>query len=76
MNSLLQCLYNIKELREYFIENKNSFTEKQLICKAFAEVMDKLKNDENETIKPKTLKELLGKRNNLFDNYKPADVKD
>ena len=76
MNSLLQCLYNIKELREYFIENKNSFTEKQLICKAFAEVMDKLKNDENETIKPKALKELLGKSNNLFDHYKAADVKD
>ena len=77
MNSLLQCLYYIKELREYFIENKNKFSEdKQPICKAFAEVMDKLKNDENDTVNPKEFKKLMGKSNKLFDGYKAADVKD
>ena len=41
MNSLLQCFYHIPELREYFIENIDNFTEKPL-CKALAEVMFEL----------------------------------
>ena len=43
MNSLLQCLFYIKELREYFINNQNKFESGQQICKAFAEVMNELK---------------------------------
>lgn len=43
INSLLQCLYYIPDLREYFIKNKNNFTIEKPICKAFAEVMYDLK---------------------------------
>ncbi len=76
MNSLLQCLFYIKELREYFIKNQNKFTEKQPICKAFAEVMDKLKNSQNDYVEPKEFKKLMGNINNLFKGIKAGDVKD
>ena len=77
MNSLLQCLYYIKELREYFIENKDIFNEEeQPVCKAFADVMYGLKNDENEYFTPKEFKKLIASKNILFDEWKAADVKD
>ena len=76
MNSLLQCLFYIKELREHFIENKDKFNENQPVCKAFAEVMDGLKNDEKEYFVPEEFKNIIGNKNKLFDEGKPADVKD
>ena len=76
MNSLLQCFYYIKELREYFIENKDKFNEKQKICKEFAEVMYGLKNDEKDYFIPIKLKILLGEINNLFLGVKAGDAKD
>ena len=76
MNSLLQCLYYIKELREYFIENKTKFTDEQPTCKALAEVMDGLKNDEKEYFVPKEFKKLMGSKNSLFLGRKAGDVKD
>ena len=77
MNSLLQCLFYIKELREYFIENKDKFNqEQQPICKAFADVMYGLKNDKNEYFIPEKFKKLIGSKNKLFDEWKAADVKD
>ena len=45
MNSLLQCLYYIPELREYFIKEKNNFKNNQPICKALSEVMFGLKSE-------------------------------
>ena len=76
MNSLLQCLYYIKELREYFIYKKEEFTNEQPICKEFANVMYGLENEEKDFYEPIEFKKLLGKKNNLFKGYKPADVKD
>ena len=75
MNSLLQCLYYIPELREYFIENKESFNEKP-ICKALAEIMNKLKNDDSEYIIPNNFRNEIRKINKLFSEDKPSDVKD
>ena len=66
MNSLLQCLFYIKELREYFIKNQNKFTSKQQICKAFAEVMNELKNSDNDYVEPKRFKKLMGNTNTIF----------
>ena len=66
MNSLLQCLFYIKELRENFIKNQNEFTDDQPICKAFAEVMNELKNSDNDYVEPKRFKKLIGKDKNLF----------
>ena len=76
MNSLLQCLYYIKELREFFINNKDKFNEEQKVCKAFAEVMNGLKNNEKDFFKPKEFKSLIGEKNNLFYGKKAGDVKD
>ena len=75
MNSLLQCLYYIPELREYFIENKESFNEKP-ICKALSEIMNKLKNDDSEFIIPNNFRNEIRKINKLFSEDKPSDVKD
>ena len=76
MNSLLQCLFYIKELREYFIKNQNKFISKQQICKAFAEVMNELKNSDNDYVEPRQFKKLMGNSNNLFKGCKAGDAKD
>ena len=76
MNSLLQCLFYIKELRDYFIQNKNKFTNEQPICKAFGEVMNELENSYDDYVEPKQFKTVMGNINNLFKGCKAVDVKD
>ena len=76
MNSLLQCLFYIKELRDYFIQNKNKFTNEQRVCKAFGEVMNELENSDDDYVEPKLFKKLMGNVNNLFKGCKAGDVKD
>ena len=76
MNSLIQCLFYIKEFREYFIENEKDFGDEKPICRAFSEVMNKLKYDEKDYVNPIRLKKLLGQSNSLFLGKKAADVKD
>ena len=76
MNSLLQCLYHIKELREYFIKNKDNYNQEQKVCKEFAKVMYGLKNDEKDYLEPREFKNLIGEKNSLFSGRKGADVKD
>ena len=51
MNSLLQCLYHIKEIRDFFIKEKDKFTNKKPVCKALAEVMYGLKYDKKDYLK-------------------------
>ena len=72
---LIQCLFYIKELREYFIKNQNKFTEEQSVCKAFAQIMNDLKNNGNNYIKPKQFEKIMGNINNLFKEYKTEDLK-
>ena len=74
MNSLLQCLFYIKDLRQYFIENE--FTDKQPVCQAFAEVMNGLKNCKKDYFEPIKFKRIMGKVNSLFFGVNAADVKD
>ena len=77
MNALLQCLFYIKELREYFIQNKDKFTEEQVICKAFSDVMiGLLKNDKKDYFVPTEFKKLIGDKNKLFRGRKAGDIKD
>ena len=75
MNSLLQCFYYIPELRDYFIKNRNSFTRKP-VCKAFAEVMYGLKNEQKDYFEAVEFKKIMGNKNNLFKGFKAGDVKD
>ena len=72
INSLLQCLYYIPELREYFIKNKNNFTIEKPICKAFAEVMYDLKSENKDYSEAKEfLKIMINKK--IFKNGDPKD---
>jgi ubiquitin C-terminal hydrolase len=76
MNSLLQCFYYIPELRKYFIENKDSFNDKQPVLKALAESINGIKNEINDYYEPNSLKEAIKKINRLFEDNKACDVKD
>ena len=76
MNSLLQCLYYVKDFREYFIEHKTEFDDDKPTCKAFAEVMYGLKNDVKDCFVPNEFKKLMGSKNSLFLGCKAGDVKD
>ena len=76
MNSLLQCLYYIKELREYFIEKRNTFTNQQPVCKALAEVMYGLKNEKKDYFEATEFKKIMGSKNSLFKGFKAGDAKD
>ena len=66
MNSLLNCLYYIKELRDYLIENKNYFTKEQRVCKIISSIMYKLKYNASEYIKPEELQAIIGDKNNYI----------
>ena len=74
MNSLLQCLFYIPELRQFFIKEK--FTEKQEACQALSEVMKSLQSKNSKEIRPEKFKEIMGKKNKLFYGIKAADAKD
>ena len=74
MNSLLQCLFYIPELRQFFINEQ--FTEKQEACQALSEVMKSLNNKKSKKIKPEKFKEIMGKKNKLFSGIKAGDAKD
>ena len=76
MNSLLQCLYYIPELRNFFIEKKNTFSYDKPVCKAFAEVMYGLKYDQKEYYEPTEFKKIMGSKNGLFLGVKAGDAKD
>ena len=76
MNSLLQCLYYVQELRDYFIKNKNKFTDEKPTCKAFAEVMYGLKFDKKDYFEANEFKKIMESKNALFSGFKAGDAKD
>ena len=76
MNSLLQCFYHIKDLREYFITNKNNFSEYQHISKALADVMYGLKYEKEDYYSPDSFRNEIININNLFKKNNAGDVKD
>ena len=77
MNSIVQCLFYINKLRDYFISNENDFNDnKQPISKALSELMNELEHGNNKNVKPNKLKEIIAKKNPLFSENKAADAKD
>ena len=79
MNSLLQCLFNIPDLRKYFInglKNKKFKKESTPICYYFAKVMKSLFYSNKDFIKPKKFKKHISKKNSLFRAHKAADATD
>ena len=75
MNSILQCLFYVRELRNYFIKNKNTFNNKP-VSKALAEVMYGLLYDPKEYYEPIAFKKEMGNKNGLFSGFKAGDAKD
>ena len=76
MNSLLQCLFYIKDLRNYFIENKDNFTENRPVCKALSEILYKLKYGNEECFDVNGFKQIIGEKNKLFVGINGGDAKD
>ena len=76
MNSLLQCLYHIIELRDFFIKEKNKFTNEKPVCKALAEVMYGLKYEKKDYFEAIEFKKIMGSKNSLFQGFKAGDAKD
>ena len=79
MNSLIQCLFNIEELREYFLNElkEGKINKKQHpISYHFAKTMRSLLYSKKEFIIPKKFKEVIGKSNPLFKKDNPADATD
>ena len=75
MNSILQCLFYITELRNYFINNRKEFYNKP-VCNALSEVMYGLKNETKEYYEPIAFKREMGNKNSLFSGFKAGDAKD
>ena len=77
MNSLLQCLYYIKEFRDYFINEKDNFEkEYQPVCLALSEVMHGLRYEKKDYFEAINFKKIMGNKNDLFCGKKAGDVKD
>ena len=76
MNSLLQCLFYIPELRNYLIKEKDKFRNDQPICKALSEVMYGLKYENKEYFEPILFKKEMGNKNSLFSGVRAGDAKD
>ena len=79
MNSLLQCLFYIPELREYFVKEKESGNfdeEDKSVCYALSEEMYSMKNGKSKFIRPEKFKKVMGSKNILFSEKKAADAKD
>jgi ubiquitin C-terminal hydrolase len=74
MNSLLQCLYYIPELREYFINEK--FQYNQDLSLALQDVFNGLKNSNERVYSPNLIRKEIKKLDNLFMTGKQADAAD
>ena len=74
MNSLLQCLYYIPELREYFINEH--FKYNQELSLALQDVFNGLKNSNGRAYSPNLIRKEIKKLDNLFMTGKQADAAD
>ena len=75
-NSLLQCLYYIREFRNFFINHRKDFSKNQQVCIALSEVMYKLKYAKEKYFEATKFLEIIEKKNKLFSNHRGGDAKD
>ena len=81
MNATLQCLSNVRSLREYFLDDNKYYQDvsgrNAELTKSFAEVLRKLWSQTSETYyAPKEFKEIISKMNPLFKGIQANDSKD
>ena len=80
-NSIIQCLSNIKEFKDFIIDNKilkfiiNKETDKDTsILYQLNKLLKELwKHDDDISLRPTSLKKLIGDKNDMFDNYSQHD---
>ena len=74
MNSLLQCLFYLKDFRNYFLTN--NFSKNQLMCLAMKDVMNGLNTKDGKSFfSPRKMKNEI-KKDDVFKNGKGSDVTD
>ena len=81
MNSILQCLSNTPELRDYFVSGRylaNINTENPLgfegkLAKCFSMILRKLWSGEYDYFSPRKLMEIVAKRSKSFDGQSQHD---
>ena len=81
MNATLQCLSNVRSLREYFLDDNKYYQDvlgrSTELTKSFADVLRKLWSQTSETYyAPKEFKEIISKMNPLFKGIQANDSKD
>ena len=81
MNSIIQCLSNTSDLRDYFIDGryladinkKNPLGFEGELAKCFSQVVRKLWSGEYEYFPPKKLKSVVSLRSSHFGGYQQQD---
>ena len=74
MNSLLQCLFYLKEFRQFFLDNK--FEKEQLICQAMKDVVIGLNTQDGKNYySPRRMKNEI-KKDIIFKDGEGSDVTD
>uniref|UniRef100_F1KVS2 Ubiquitin carboxyl-terminal hydrolase n=1 Tax=Ascaris suum TaxID=6253 RepID=F1KVS2_ASCSU len=81
MNSALQCLSNVRELTEYFLNGcyKHDINEENVLgmhgqlARAYADLMEQLWNGSNRSMAPRKLKAVLGQYVQQFSGYSQHD---
>ena len=83
MNAILQCLVNIKQLTKYLLNNHNFFfiidnADKCEILSCYCILLEKLCCDQKvkESYSPYNFKEIISRKNPLFEGVNPNDSKD
>ena len=76
MNSVIQCLSNIKYLSDYLINHFGKFDiDKQPLSTAFSSLVYVLFNIKDKYYIPKLFKKIIGKLNPLFEGFHEVDPK-
>ena len=81
MNGPFQCLLNINLLTNYFLENREKFSElsnEMELSRAYSEVIYNLwdESNRNGVFHPFHFKEIISKENKMFEGNSPNDSKD
>ena len=82
MNSVIQCLSNTSELRNYFIDGRyladinkiNPLGFNGELAKCFSQVVRKLWSGEYQSFQPKKLKSIISSRSSHFGGYQQQDA--
>ncbi len=81
MNSVIQCLSNTSEIRDYFIEGRyladinqsNPLGFKGELAKCFCQILRKLWSGEYDYFQPRKLKTIIARRSSHFSGYSQHD---